>query len=339
MEQSDLQKKLAAYQHNLSAVEAALVQDPNNQQYVELRNNLKEYIELTKDLLGISDKPSAATYTSTLADHVDSGLSSKSVAGKEVTVGQYVSAYNTTQGKYINAIVTEARPGTASCTVMFLGYGLHEQVQIPSLRVAEFCKPSQLAVGTVCEGIYSADGQWYNARIDEVTADGRYAVTYTDYGNSEYIDIRHIRLKHMAQPAGAGGKDKKRKEPEIDKLINDDGEFVVPEKLKIQPNDSEDVKANKRKKLHALKSAFRQKKSEQEKNQKAQSWKSFDAKAASKSGKVKGFMSSGKKESIFKTSEEGKVGVTGSGKGTTQFKHIDVHKVRKKVDGGDDDDE
>lgn len=31
------------------------------------RNNLKEYIELTKDLLGISDKPNAATYTSTLA--------------------------------------------------------------------------------------------------------------------------------------------------------------------------------------------------------------------------------------------------------------------------------
>ncbi len=56
MEQSDLQKKLAAYQQNLASVEGALVQDPNNQQYIELRC-MTEVIE-RKDVKGVHQRES-----------------------------------------------------------------------------------------------------------------------------------------------------------------------------------------------------------------------------------------------------------------------------------------
>ena len=41
----------------LQTVEMQLVQNPGSQELIELRNNLREYIELTKDLLGIVDVP------------------------------------------------------------------------------------------------------------------------------------------------------------------------------------------------------------------------------------------------------------------------------------------
>mmetsp|Transcript_41348 Transcript_41348/g.130128 ORF Transcript_41348/g.130128 Transcript_41348/m.130128 type:complete len:351 (+) Transcript_41348:64-1116(+) len=339
MEHQELQNKLAAYQQNLAALEVQIKNDPTNEQLISLRNNIREYIELTKDLLGIGETANETTYSSSWMNQPTEGLTSKNVAGKEVAVGQYVSVFAPQYQTYVNAIVTEAKPGTATVTVTLLGYGQALEVQIPSIRQAEFCRPSDLQVGMMVEGIYSADGYWYTARIDQVQPDGKYFVTYTDYGNSESIDIRHIRINPALlgqvdqddDDAKGKGKanDKKRKstdDPTDDPALAD---FVIPEKLKIRPMDTEDVKAQKRKKIHALKSAHRMKKSEAEKNQKAQSWTNFAQKAGSSKSKLKGFMSTTKKESIFKTTEEGKVGVTGSGKGITNWQQLDIHSVKK----------
>jgi len=49
---------------------------------------------------------------------------------------------------------------------------------------------------------------------------------------------------------------------------------------------------------------------------KKSSWQSFNAAKGSK--KKKGFFTGRKKESIFKTSAQGRVGVTGSGKAATK---------------------
>jgi hypothetical protein len=37
MEKADLEKKLVQYEANLASVEAALAQQPNNEQFIELR--------------------------------------------------------------------------------------------------------------------------------------------------------------------------------------------------------------------------------------------------------------------------------------------------------------
>lgn len=58
--------------------------------------------------------------------------------------------------------------------------------------------------------------------------------------------------------------------------------------------------------------------------QKADSWQSFVHGKGAK--KKTGFMTSLKKESIFKTGENGKVGVTGSGKGMTDYHKRSRHE-------------
>jgi len=217
-ERTELQAKLQTYNQSLSQVEAALAQDPDNEQYKDLQKNLREYIDLTKDLLGIKEPQAPPVSASSLK-----------AAAKEVSVGQYVQAYYPAASQYVNSQITDAKAGSGTCEVLFMGYQTKAVVQTASLRQAQFPKPSQLIVGTTCEGIYSADGLWYNARIDQVQADGKYFVTYTDYGNSEALDIQHIRMAMQAadgdedEQAGQqakGSAEKKRKEPDTSLVIS-----------------------------------------------------------------------------------------------------------------------
>merc|ERR1712196_155941 len=102
-------------------------------------------------------------------------------------------------------------------------------------------------------------------------------------------------------------------------------ELVIPEHLKIQPEDNEKVREQKKKRIHAIKSNWRLKKAEYEREQAKTSWKSFDA-SIGKKRKSGGSLTSQmrKKGSMFATSDNpnAKVGVIGSGKGLTHFEDV-----------------
>jgi hypothetical protein len=117
------------------------------------RSNLKEYIELARDLLGINDKPSAFTGSSSkrknilcLVHTVVQACSPTETKGcvylpsvfvfaaqsfKSVQVGQYVQASNPAEGgNFANAVVKEAPAGAATCTISFLGSRNTDTVQV-----------------------------------------------------------------------------------------------------------------------------------------------------------------------------------------------------------------
>ncbi|KAB1208630.1 Survival of motor neuron-related-splicing factor 30 [Morella rubra] len=99
----------------------------------------------------------------------------------------------------------------------------------------------------------------------------------------------------------------------------------LPAKLRIEPDDPEDVKAAKRKKIHAFKSKMRFEQLEVTQNKRQNAWQQFQT-TKGKAKKI-GFFSGRKRESIFKSPEDpnGKVGVTGSGKGLTEFQKREKH--------------
>ncbi len=91
----------------------------------------------------------------------------------------------------------------------------------------------------------------------------------------------------------------------------------------IKANDDERTRVKKTKILKSLKKKERFSKLDQQQSDKKSNWQSFLKGKGSK--KKKGFMTGRKKESIFKTSEGGKVGVTGSGNGVTDFQERKKH--------------
>nr|XP_009762522.1 PREDICTED: survival of motor neuron-related-splicing factor 30 isoform X2 [Nicotiana sylvestris]XP_009762523.1 PREDICTED: survival of motor neuron-related-splicing factor 30 isoform X2 [Nicotiana sylvestris] len=186
-------------------------------------------------------------------------------------------------------------------------------------------------VGTKVQAVWSEDGEWYDATIHAHTPNGYY-VCYDDWGNKEEVDHANIRplqegpvnpLVEAEKIAEATKQALKRKIAQA--AASDVQSRSLPAKLLIDPNDPEDVKAAKRKKIHAFKSKMRIEQLEVAQNKRQNAWQQFQ----STKGQTKkvGFFSGRKRESIFKSPEDphGKVGVTGSGKGLTDFQRREKH--------------
>lgn len=186
-------------------------------------------------------------------------------------------------------------------------------------------------VGAKVQAVWSGDGEWYDATVERVTANG-YFIAYDDWGNEEEVDFDNVREK----PEGAvnalleAEKEAEATKQAIKRKIAQaaDANFQsrdLPAKLRINPEDPEDVKAAKKKKIHAFKSKLRLEQLEVTQNKRQNAWQQFQT-TKGKSKKI-GFFSGRKKESIFKSPDDpkGKVGVTGSGKGITEFQKREKH--------------
>ncbi|KAL1553244.1 survival of motor neuron-related-splicing factor 30-like isoform X1 [Salvia divinorum] len=210
----------------------------------------------------------------------------------------------------------------------------------PDLQLSgsTFDKPRTTAIngnkfplGIKVQAVWSEDGEWYDATIEAHTPNGYY-VTYDGWGNKEEVDPDNVRaiqegtadpLLEAEKIAVASKEALKRK---IAQSASKDFEaWTVPAKLQIDRNDPEDVKATKRKKIHAFKSKMRMEEKEVTQNKRQNAWQQFQT-TKGKAKKV-GFFSGRKRESIFKSPDDpfGKVGVTGSGKGLTEFQKREKH--------------
>jgi len=88
----------------------------------------------------------------------------------------------------------------------------------------------------------------------------------------------------------------------------------IPESLKPLQGDSLDVRDRKKKQIKRLKSDLRKRKLENEGVRRQNNWQSF------MTGGKRTINSKKPKSSIFATSEEGRVGVVGSGKPMTNYR-------------------
>ncbi|XP_042395885.1 survival of motor neuron-related-splicing factor 30-like isoform X1 [Zingiber officinale] len=184
-------------------------------------------------------------------------------------------------------------------------------------------------VGTKVQAVWSEDGEWYDATIESITPNG-YFVSYEVWGNTEEVDFANVRpveevnaLLEAEREAEATRQAIKRKIAQA--AITDFQARTLPAKLRIDPNDPDDVKAAKRKKIHSFKSKVRSEQLEVAQNKRQNAWQQFQS-AKGKTKKI-GFFSGRKRESIFKSPDDpnGKVGVIGSGKGLTEFQKREKH--------------
>lgn len=198
---------------------------------------------------------------------------------------------------------------------------------------AMFDHSDKLPVGTKVQAVWSDDGEWYDGTIEALTPNG-YLVCYEGWGNKEEVDPANVRpieegtvdaLLEAEKEAEATKQALKRKIAQAASADTDFQSRSLPAKLRIEPDDPEDVKAAKRKKIHAFKSKMRKEQLEVTQNKRQNAWQQFQT-TKGRAKKI-GFYSGRKRESIFKSPDDpfGKVGVTGSGKGLTDFQKREKH--------------
>ncbi|XP_024369417.1 uncharacterized protein [Physcomitrium patens] len=314
----ELKANLFTYKEQLKQVKELLVVDSGNTEYQEMAIGLTEVLELTYDLLNEAQQ-------------------AKEDAALELEQ-QEAAAAN-----------THSPPRHPSAT-----YKPQQNENFVHI-------PGRLSVGTKVQAIWSEDGEWYKATVEAVTPGG-YFVLYDEWGNKEEVDASNVRELNIPDDevevldqmlGGAEVVDNVNTNSWLDaeqeanltrlalkKTIEDAADINVisrgvPPKLRIKPDDSEDVIAAKKKKIHAFKSKARLEQMELTQNKRQNAWQQFQT-TKGKSKKQGGFFTGRKRESIFKSPDDpkGKVGVTGSGKGTTEFHKREKH-LHLKLGVGD----
>eukprot|EP00164_Ancoracysta_twista_P007967 GFYU01011424.1.p1 GENE.GFYU01011424.1~~GFYU01011424.1.p1 ORF type:complete len:339 (-),score=93.91 GFYU01011424.1:41-1057(-) len=317
---SDYQAQLAVYQEQLNKVLEALEVDPTNETLIELKQTLTEGVEATSDYLKIQQEASIAVKDPAVLKAEKEAQYAhlkkpQFVFGDKFRVGGMCQARYTLDGKWYFATITDFNPQKNQCSVQFCGYGsTQDKVEEANVRLCHPHPPerSLLHEDVECKCLYSVDGKWYNARLDYLTAWGTFWVIFTDYGNTEEVDIHQIQLKTAEEQQQSAGQKRTLEKANLEAKL---------EALKQKAVQTPEERDAKRKKIHAMKSQMRFKKIEEERNEKQTNWQSFMAKDSKKKkkGSVSGMMK--KKGSIFQSPDSvtGKVGVVGSGKGTTEF--------------------
>ncbi|XP_047964560.1 survival of motor neuron-related-splicing factor 30-like isoform X8 [Salvia hispanica] len=136
-------------------------------------------------------------------------------------------------------------------------------------------------IGIKVQAVWSEDGEWYDATIEAHTANGYY-VSYEGWGNKEEVDPDNVRpiQEGTADPLLEAEKiavatKEALKQKIVQSASKEFEAWTIPAKLHIDPNDSEDVKAAKRKKIHAFKSKMRMEAKEVTQNKRQNAWQQF----------------------------------------------------------------
>lgn len=282
----ELTSSISTYKEQLQQIKLLLEDDPVNPEYKDMEKELEEVIALTEELLETAKQNE-----------------------------NFVSAINT----------------SASTSDTLQMSDRIAQYEMDSMNSSD--QQDRFPVGTKIQAVWSEDGEWYDAIVEAYTPNG-YFVRFAEWGNKEEVDPANVRsvqdddaavdaLLQAEKEAEATKQALKRKIAQA--AAGDFQSRSLPAKLRVNPEDPEDVKAAKRKKIHAFKSKVRFEQLEVTQNKRQNAWQQFQT-TKGRAKKV-GFFSGRKKDSIFKSPDDphGKVGVTGSGKGLTDFQKREKH--------------
>jgi survival-of-motor-neuron-related-splicing factor 30 len=214
-------------------------------------------------------------------------------------------------------------PPTTTTTTTPASKALHEEAGDVAPSGVVKIGDMELRVGSRCMAFWEEDGLMYEAVIEELPSPengNKFSVTYVGYGNRGKLTSDKI--------SPLLNNKKKRDAPDEELSMTSDNKIVIPKYLKILPTDSEEVRQSKKRRIKAIKSQMRAKQLEEERTKQKTAWQEFNLKGS----KLKTSSVPGRKESIFKSpdSVQGKVGVTGSGKGLTPSPSFNATVVERK---------
>lgn len=311
--------KLAQFEKQLRDVEYLLTADPTNVEYQNLKNDLLEVISLTKDLVQV--QPAVAVNTTVPASKKSKVEEQPPTQLKKSTheVPDSITIFETgtiVEAKYNNQVwypvyVIEYDSATDEYQVQFLTFDQEKRIPGKQLRplsgILEDHVSKDLPLGTAVAARYSVDRIMYNAKIERVTPKG-YVVVFTDYGNTEEVPLQWVTSDisvvgshgddaQLADPNDTGAapplvknfaasKAKKRKNVYALRKAEMQAQLqVIPESLRVRPEDTEAQKKKKKRIANRLKKKNRVVKIGIAQNERAYSWQKFSMKTKKKGAK------------------------------------------------------
>jgi len=187
--------------------------------------------------------------------------------------------------KWYIAKVVERVPGDSGgdirYRVCFLFNDEEDVVSASDIRTFVPPLPSQLRIGMRVRAMWSKDGRFYNAVIEEDCGGGEFGIRfekYNEFGTVSLYDIQLLPTKDSKEGLNAV---KKKKDGTL--VIADSA--TIPQALWSRDDDTPTEREKKRKKIRSIKRQHRSLKIDVESKNRAHSWTQFKKKSLKKSKK------------------------------------------------------
>lgn len=299
VEEEDKGAQLQQYKEQLVAVENALsememAEEKDEDGITSLKDAKNDLLEVISLLEGIVEAPAAQAPAPTAPP----GGSTLGGSTNTIPVHQHQYVGRTCEAflgqQWYNAqifSVTKDASGSEKATLVVFGQKERKECSLKHIRMLKPPHPAQCRIGAKCQAIFTQDGLWYDAVIENSTETG-YIVKFNDYASSEEVKFDQIRFK-TEDPKKATSSQAKRPIEEITTAAG----YKYPKNLMIKPDDTDQVRANKKRKMDMLKKEQKKEREEQMSTNEANSWKKFLIKGGNAK---KGFRKAGNaKESLF----------------------------------------
>lgn len=177
--------------------------------------------------------------------------------------------------KWFNAEVISVRvdEDIAKASVKLIGKEQAREYPVSDIKLLTISPSKEFPPGSKVQAIWKEDGLWYNAKVSDNKKEGSFSVIFDGFDDKpEVIGADQIRAPIFHQ--------KPKPVPHEEKTYVTPAGYKIPEKLKIDPTkDSEKVIAEKKRKIHHIKSQQRTENYSEQVTSNTSMWQKFQKKA------------------------------------------------------------
>ena len=147
-------------------------------------------------------------------------------------------AYNAKDNRWNKGHIKEVSEDAQEATVAF--FGQVDEVVMHAIYVKSQPLPDKnlFIPGLICNCIYDKDGTYHPSEIEKITEQG-YHIKFQKYNTQEIVPLCFLRIRKANDLTGF-----KRDLPS-----GAPADFQIPDRFRTKPNDSEEVRLKKRKKV------------------------------------------------------------------------------------------
>jgi hypothetical protein len=240
--------------------------------------------DTNSELKGVEGSSQAHTYISTreAADEASFEDPSRSLGDPESELSCDTSSVVGRTGeaffdnKWFNAEIVSTRmddANTEKVIVRLIGTSQGREYNRGDVKLLQKAETEGFPVGKRVQAIWRDDGLWYNGLVDSHDESGNFMISFDGFeGKPELVLADQVREPIVVKTIPS--------EREVKTYTTPAG-YVIPEKLKIdRTKDSEAAIAEKKRKIHHLKSHQRSEKHTEELTSTKNTWQQFQQKVA-----------------------------------------------------------
>ena len=274
MSVNELLMNISSLKENLSQIDDSLKEEKKKNPNEKNNLTIKSLDNLKNEVLN------ALEYFKKNLSYKVNEISFNTNSIPKESIGKIASIYNEKDKEWYNGEIKNVNEKKETCQISFFGEEENKIKEIPFkyIKLNDEVSDEDIFPNAICNCLYKGDGLYYTAKIKRISELGIH-IKYIDYDDEDIVSKDYIKISPEQKIENYN-----KKYNINDKVEN---KFILPEKFKIKPNDNEETRLLKRKRVKKMKYKFKQNQFEEICQEKQQNWIDFNKNLNSKKNKNK----------------------------------------------------